>query len=85
MGASAEEVTADYMATYANYYGVVPGTEQYDAIVRSNIAKTLVASFDIESIYDADLSAEADDYLLEIGMTREEIESLKACLSEDIR
>ena len=85
MGASAEEVTADYMVTYANYYGVQPGTEQYDAIVRSNIAKTLAAAFGIESIYDTDLAAEADDYLLEIGMTREEIDALKANLGTDIQ
>ena len=85
MGASAEEVTADYMVTYANYYGVQPGTEQYDAIVRSNIAKSLATSFDIESIYDADLAAEADAFLLEIGMTREEIDALKANLGTDIQ
>ena len=85
MGASAEEVTADYMVTYANYYGVEPGTEQYDVIVRSNIAKSLATAFDIESIYDADLAAEADDYLLEIGLSREEIDSLKDCLSTDIQ
>ena len=85
MGASAEEVTADYMVTYANYYGVRPGTEQYDAIVRSNIAKSLATAFDVESIYDADLAAEADAYLLDIGMTRGEIDALKANLGTDIR
>ena len=85
MGASADEVTADYMVTYANYFGVEPGTEQYDAIVRSNIARSLAAAFDIESIYDADLAAEADAYLLEIGMTREEIDALKAKLGTDIQ
>ena len=85
MGASAEEVTADYMVTYANYYGVQPGTEQYDAIVRSNIAKSLATAFGVESIYDADLAAEADAYLLEIGMTREEIDALKAKLGTDIQ
>ena len=85
MGASAEEVTADYMITYANFYGVEPGTEQYDIIVRSNIAKTLAAAFDVESIYDADLADEAAAYLLEIGMTSEEIDTLKTRLSTDIR
>ena len=85
MGASADEVVADYMVTYANFYGVQPGTEQYDAIVRSNIASSLAAAFDIGSIYDADLAVEADDYLLEIGMSREEIDALKAGLGTDIR
>jgi hypothetical protein len=85
MGASAEEVEADYMVTFFNYYGIEPGTEQYDAIVRSNIAKSLATAFDVESIYDADLAAEADAYLLEIGMTREEIDALKANLGADIQ
>ena len=85
MGASAEEVTADYMVTYANYYGVQPGTEQYDAIVRSNIAKSLATAFEVESIYDVDLAAEADAYLLDIGMTREEIDALKTNLGTDIQ
>ena len=85
MGASADEVVADYMVTYANFYGVQPGTEQYDAIVRSNIASSLAAAFDIGSIYDADLAVEADDYLLEIGMSREEIDALKAGLGTDIQ
>ena len=53
--------------------------------MRSNIAKSLATSFDIESIYDADLAAEADAFLLEIGMTREEIDALKANLGTDIQ
>ena len=85
MGASAEEVVSDYMVTFANFYGVQPGTEKYDAIVNSNIASSLAAAFGVESIYDADLAAEADDYLLEIGMAREEIDALKANLGTDIQ
>ncbi len=50
-----------------------------------NIARSLAAAFDIESIYDADLAAEADDYLLEIGMAHKEIDALKANLSMDIQ
>lgn len=85
MGASAEEVVADYMVTFANFYGVQPGTDQYDAIVRSNIANILATAFDIGSIYGADLAAEADDYLLEIGLSRGEIDALKAGLGTDIQ
>lgn len=54
-------------------------------LVRSNLASSLAAAFDIESIYDADLAAEADDYLLEIGLTREEVDALKASLGADIQ
>ena len=79
MGAPADEIVADYMTTYANYYGVEPGTEKYDAIVRSNIAKTLASSFEIEDIADpdVDLAAEAEEYCLEIGLTTDEIAAIK--------
>lgn len=82
MGASAEEVTADYMVTFYNYYGVEAGTEQYDAIARANIQKSLAAAFGIDSITGADLAAEAQEYLLAIGLSEEEIAAVKAKLGE---
>ena len=41
MGASADEVIADYMTTYENYYGVEKGSEQHRVIGEKNIAKLL--------------------------------------------
>ena len=32
-GADEAELEADYMKTYANYYGIIPGSKQYDAIL----------------------------------------------------
>ena len=83
MGATIDEVAADYMVTYWNYYGVLPGTEQYEAIVNSNIRKSLAAAFGVESIDEADLQAEAVEYLLEAGMTAEEIAAVQAQLAKD--
>ena len=85
MGASADEIIADYMKTYANYYGVEPGTEKYDAIVSSNIAKTLAASFGIEDIAadGVDLAVEAEEYCLEIGLNADEIAALKEKLAAE--
>ena len=80
MGASLQEVEADYMITYYNFYGVADGTDQYNAIVSSNIVKSLSAAFGIDDLSSADLKAEAEEYLLEIGMTADEILSLKAAL-----
>ena len=84
MGASAEEIIADYMTSYSNYYGVERGTEQYEAIACSNICKFLAAAFEIEDICDPelDLSKEARQYLLEqLFLTEDEIQQLKAKLS----
>ncbi|MBO4885396.1 MAG: tyrosine-protein phosphatase [Clostridia bacterium] len=82
MGASADEIVADYMVTYFNYYGVEEDSEQYEAIVRSNIAKTLAAAFGVESIWDADLAAKAQDYLAAIGVSDGDIAALKANLGK---
>ena len=81
MGASAEEIVADYMVTYYNYYGIEPGTEKYDAIAASNIIKSLCTAFGIEDLYTADLAAEAAAYIQEIGLSDSEIAMLKANLS----
>lgn len=84
MGASAEEVMADYMVTYFNYYGTEPGTEQYNAIVEDNICKTMAAAFGIEDIRaeGTDLSEEAREYMVEtLKLTEEEVQALIAKLS----
>ena len=80
MGASAEEVVADYMVTFYNYYGVKPGTEQYDLIRQGNIEKILARAFGIESIYQADLAQCAEQYMLSIGLSEDTIAALKANL-----
>ncbi len=82
MGASADEVIADYMVTFFNYYGVQPGTEQYDIVAGSNICKSLAAAFGNADIREADLKAEAEEYLLEIGLSADEIAQVRASLGE---
>lgn len=81
MGASAEEITADYMVTYYNYYGVLPGTEQYDVIAASNIQKSLAAAFGMTSIFEGDLQAAAVNYLTAIGVSAEDIAAVQANLA----
>ncbi|MBQ2739133.1 MAG: tyrosine-protein phosphatase [Oscillibacter sp.] len=80
MGASAQEVVEDYMTTYFNYYGVEPGTETYEVIVRDNIQKILAAAFAVEDIRTADLVREAEEYLQEIGLEEAEITALRTNL-----
>ena len=82
MGASADEVIADYMVTFYNYYRVQPGNDQYDIIANSNICKSLAAAFEIPDIREADLQAEAEAYLLKIGLTADEIAQIRTNLGE---
>ena len=81
MGATYEEVCADYMTTYENYYGVEKGSEKYTAILNSNIVKSLKNAFGVEDLAAADLKAEATEYLKEIGLSDAEIEQLRKNLS----
>ena len=85
MGASAEEVVQDYMLTFYNFYGVEPGTQQYEEIEKGNLEVSLTKAFGIPSIWDdgVDLSACADTWLGSIGMRPEEISALKEKLSQD--
>ncbi len=80
MGGTYQEVVADYMETYVNYYGVENETEKYNAIAESNIIKTLQNAFGVEDLPKADLAAEAAEYLAQIGLTEAEIAALKANL-----
>lgn len=87
MGASADEIVADYMVSQYNFFGVTPDDERYEAIADSNIRKSLAHAFGIENIADPanDLAALAENYLREIGMGDDEITALKANLGTDIK
>lgn len=82
MGASADEITADYMVTFFNYYGVQPGTEQYDIIASSNIQKSLAAAFGMESLSSGNLQESCVSYLESIGLTADEIAGVQAKLAD---
>ena len=82
MGATAEEITADYMVTFYNYYGVQPGTEQYDVIAGSNIQKSLSTAFGLSDFFAADLKAAAEQYLTGLGLSAEEIAAVQANLGK---
>lgn len=87
MGASLDEVVADYMNTYENYYHIEKGSEQYTSIANSNIISSLTTvvcglakGSDISGV---DLAQAAENYLKKIGMTSAEIKDLKEKLSAD--
>ena len=87
MGATYDEIVADYMTTYENYYGVEKGSDQYKAIADSNIVASLTTvvcrlekGTDISNV---DLALAAEEYLKGIGMTSDEIAALKGKLSAE--
>lgn len=85
MGAKLNEIVADYMLSYENYYGVKKGTDQYNAIANSNIVASMTTvvcglpkGTDISGV---PLAKFAEWYLQSIGLTENEISALKAKLS----
>ena len=83
-GAQIDEVIADYMTTYENYYGVEKGSERHARIAQSNICKTLAAVFGVDDIYAVDPAREAQEYLAQtLGLSEEEIAQVKARLGAD--
>lgn len=87
MGAKLEEVTHDYMTSFENYYNVENGSEQYTAIVNSNIMTsltTIVCEYEKGTdISETDLVKASENYLKRIGLTNGEIKALKTKLSTD--
>ena len=87
MGATADEIKADYATTHKNFYNVVDGkhvdltTKQVELlqaiIVRlmQNAYKT--AGVDISDFENADLASATEKYLLALGMEKSEIEALR--------
>lgn len=81
MGATYDEVCADYMLTYANYYGVKADEARFEIILNNNIVKPLTKAFGVEDLKTVDLAVCAETYLTGIGLTADEISSLKANLA----
>jgi len=89
-GASYEELAADYMVTFDNFYQVKPGTHEYDvrrhlAIDRliwlldneSALADCLSIDWDSINPKGFDLQQAARHYILECGLTAEECDQLQ--------
>ena len=82
MGANLKEVEDDYMLTFYNYYGVEPGTKDYEDVVSNNIHRALQEILGTQDLENANLSQLAEGYFRSIGLTDSEIEALRAHLSE---
>ena len=78
-GASWDEIEADYMLTYDNYYGIAKESEKYAVIVES-VLVPMVESMAGEGVdvKTADLGAYAEAFLTDAGMTAEELAMLKS-------
>lgn len=83
MGASKDEIVEDYMESYVNYYGVKKGTEKYK-IISEDVLSMLKVITEAEDLNKADLTADSKSYLLDGGMTVEEITILQDKLAKGV-
>ena len=84
-GATYEEIVADYLVTYDNYYGKNPDTEPSIChtllSLRLNPCLMYYAGVDNEALLsDVDFSKAFSNYLLSHGMTQQQLEALLLAL-----
>lgn len=87
MGASLDEIVADYMQSYVNYYHLDPvaDKDKYDLIAGGNVMEMLRSVAGLEKgadLADVDLAAAAEAYLTSHGMADTALAALKANLSK---
>ena len=93
MGASLDEILADYIKSFTNFYNVIDGERvQLDEAELNRLKNEFVtrwidayaeAGVDISDIENVDLAGATADYLVNIGMDRYEIGFLEDRLMDD--
>lgn len=80
-GAGYDEIVTDYMITYDNYYGITKENDEkrYNLIVEQVLNPMIngMAGEEISDFAKADLTAYAEKYLADGGMSSEQIAALK--------
>ncbi len=87
-GATYDEMCADYMKTYQNYYKISKDKtpEKYNAIVAlyfDSFMECLYNSSDVEVLKSADYTLAATRYLLDGGMSEQSVAAFKALISKN--
>ena len=81
-GSDYQAIVDDYMITYDNYYQITKEKDpaRYDVILQRNLIAMMkyVTGADEEGLKTADLAAAAEKYLLNAGMSEEDLASFKA-------
>ena len=77
MGATWPEVERDYMVSFRNYFGILPGTREYDFVVKNEIRRFISENFGVENLETVNLSDAAKRYLWGMGVSIGDIETLR--------
>ena len=81
MGATVDEIINDYMLSFYNYYGIdkVHEPQRYQAVLEINLMEMLrhLTGETVDKFGQIDLEAVSTSYLINAGMTQENILMLK--------
>ena len=79
MGATMQEVISDYLVSFSNYFGVRPGTREYDFVAENEITAFLARAFGVKSedMRSINLADGAERYFRGLGVSVEEIKALR--------
>ena len=79
MGASLDEVVSDYLVSFRNYFGIMPGSQEYDFVAQNEIVKFLAQAFGVKSedMTRINLADGAERYFRGIGVSVGDIETLR--------
>ena len=83
-GATYQELIDDYFVTYQNYYGIEKGSEKYEVIKELHIDEMIKYVFGFEhtvGLLGAPYHTSATNYLLNIGLSQDQIDALQEKLS----
>lgn len=77
MGADSNEVVDDFLVSFYNYFGIESHSRDYDYIADNEIRPFLAAMFGVKDIAKVNLKDAAERYALKIGVSAEEIKTLR--------
>ena len=84
-GATYEELVDDYFITYKNYYGIEKGTDKYEVIKSIHIDEMIRYVFGFNetvNLLGANYYSSVNNYLLSIGLTQDQINTIQTKLSK---
>ena len=84
-GATYQELVDDYFVTYHNYYGIEKGSTKYDVIKGLHIDEMIRYVFGFNestNLLTANYHSEVNSYLLNIGLTQDQIDAIQSKLSK---
>ena len=87
-GASYDELVNEYFITYKNYYGIEKDTEKYNTIKSIHIDEMIRYVFGFEqslALLGASFHSMANNYLLNVGLTQQQIDTLQLKLTGGVR